>query len=805
MAAKPTYFIDPSGQVVEVPAEQAADAGSLGYVPASPEQAQDFQRQDRLAKKFGTPGQATIAGLEAFARTATFGASDVASRALGMPAEDLAAREQVNPGAVTAGTVTGVAVPLIAGFGGPSLAAKAGSGVTAAVEAALPEATSLAGRIATRAAAMGAGSAIEGAAYGAGQVVHEAALGDPNLTAQSALATIGMSALIGGGFGAAAGAAGGALSSLTKKAAESDIGAKLSTWLEDFEGERNIKAAGAVKQDITRAAKRKGEAGLKKIGRELADYDLVGPFSTPADTLERAESLLAQGQSEAQAVASAADASPRAVRVAWSDLRAKIEPDIMAGLKAKGSTVKAAEQVKGVLDDFDAAYAGAELAPGDLWKLRQDLDAAIGYRKNNIDPFQKAIAKPLKKVRDFVAEALEDGLEVAGQSKEAWAAANRKMEVALTAREFAEAGLRRAHGNNLVSLTEGLGTLGGVMDGGVGGGLVGGTAVAAARRYGSGLLGSAARGLRNLLDGGAAESAVAKTAEAIAAERAAGIESLASVATNAPETVAALSQLERANQAVANKINRATAMLVRGTSAAANVGRGEALAGVSHLFGDSADEAVASHQRRFAQIQQLSDDPERMQTTLEAHASDLHGHAPQTAQAMNVATARAVAFLRSKLPQPPQRGPLAPKWVPSQAEVARFNRYYEAVNKPTSILKQAAAGTLTKEAVEAVANVYPELYGKIQAALVEKMAAHPKGTPYKNKLMLSMLLGQDVDGTTSPSMILGNQRALTGPSNKGPMNTPGMPGALKPTSKGIGKVTVSSRLLTPMQASASRR
>src|SRR5206468_727699 len=100
--------------------------------------------------------------------------------------------------------------------------------------------------------------------------------------------------------------------------------------------------------------------------------------------------------------------------------------------------------------------------------------------------------------------------------------------------------------------------------------------------------------------------------------------------------------------------------------------------------------------------------------------------APNTAQALQVTSARGVAFLASKLPQNAGAGPLSQKWTPTRAETSKFNRYYEAVNRPTSILKQAAAGTLTPEAIEAVATVYPELYAKIRGAIVEKLAGSPK-------------------------------------------------------------------------------
>jgi hypothetical protein len=232
-----SYFVDPSGSVVELPSEQAKAAAEAGYTPASPEQAAEFARKDALAKEFGTGPQALMAGAEAFGRAATFGLSTGVQRALGADPARIAAREEVNPTEAAIGTIGGVGVPLlltggasaaaggargalagIAELSGPALAAKAGQAVTGAAARALPAGASAASQIASRAIAAGAGQAVEGALYGVGEVVNEAALGDPKLSAESALATLGLSAVLGGGVGAGLGVVEAAVPIAAKKA-----------------------------------------------------------------------------------------------------------------------------------------------------------------------------------------------------------------------------------------------------------------------------------------------------------------------------------------------------------------------------------------------------------------------------------------------------------------------------------------------------------------------------------------------------------------------------------------------------------
>jgi hypothetical protein len=266
-----------------------------------------------------------------------------------------------------------------------------------------------------------------------------------------------------------------------------------------------------------------------------------------------------------------------------------------------------------------------------------------------------------------------------------------------------------------------------------------------------------------------------------------------------PKGVAALAALERLGKSVASAIDSGASMLVRGSAKAAYVGRAEVSAGVARSFGADLDHATRTFQRRAREIQGLAQDPDQMHKALLAQNDGIEEHAPETAQALSVASARAVAFLAAKMPKAPQRGPLAPKWQPNQAEIAKWNRYYEAVQRPTSVLKQAAAGTLTPEAVEAVAVVYPELYARIQAALVDKIAGHSGAIPYPSRLMASLLMGQDLDGTAG---LTGKHRAaFAGPSGK----PSGMvPAPIRPTAGGASKITLSTRSLTPQQRAAQR-
>ena len=266
-----------------------------------------------------------------------------------------------------------------------------------------------------------------------------------------------------------------------------------------------------------------------------------------------------------------------------------------------------------------------------------------------------------------------------------------------------------------------------------------------------------------------------------------------SLAHRVDRGVAVLSALERSGQWVGSRIDRGVAAMLSDANVARTVGRSEAAAGIGRMFGVD-KQGPGAFERRMSEVNRLSD-PNTLHGALSQQTENVHEHAPNSAQAMAVASSRAVAFLRSKAPQPPQMGPLAGKWQASPSEIAKFHRYYEATNKPLSILKQASAGTLSPEAVEAVATVYPELMTKIRTQLLDKISGSRTPPSYRARMMTSMLLGSDTDGS-----LAGMQKMQSAYS---------MPAAHPQAPKGgagaLGKITLSNRLLTSQQATAQRK
>lgn len=271
------------------------------------------------------------------------------------------------------------------------------------------------------------------------------------------------------------------------------------------------------------------------------------------------------------------------------------------------------------------------------------------------------------------------------------------------------------------------------------------------------------------------------------------------------KTVAVLAALEKAGQTTSRLIDRGVSRVLssKAVRLSVAVGRAEAMAAISRSLPSKASQT--QFERRISEIQRLAGDPETMHRTLTQSVGSLDQHSPNVSQSLSITSARGIAFLASKIPPAPDAGLWSSDWKPSPAEIAKFNRYYEAVNRPLSILKQAAAGTLTAEAIEAVSAVYPELMMKIRASALEKAAGRKTAPPYHARQALATLLGQDVDGSMTPFAITANQASHAAPSSRSKENRaiPDLP-KLKPNIKGLSNISISKRALTPMQRSAQR-
>ena len=189
-------LVGPDGKIGSASRENAINLISQGY--KQPDKARQAQLLATAKHSTGVEQAKTFA--EGAAEGATFGLSAGVERAALGNAEEQINRREANPGTHMAGQMTGLVGSSLTGVGEGALLAKAGAAVAAKVAPKLG--ASVLGRVGTAAVRSG----IENAMFQSGDEAAKALVSDPNQTAETALAAVGMSALIGAGVGGGLGA-----------------------------------------------------------------------------------------------------------------------------------------------------------------------------------------------------------------------------------------------------------------------------------------------------------------------------------------------------------------------------------------------------------------------------------------------------------------------------------------------------------------------------------------------------------------------------------------------------------------------
>ncbi len=207
-----------------------------------------------------------------------------------------------------------------------------------------------------------------------------------------------------------------------------------------------------------------------------------------------------------------------------------------------------------------------------------------------------------------------------------------------------------------------------------------------------------------------------------------------------PETKAALTTVYEASKRVDGRLAAAAKRLVTASEKSQQVGRGMILAGVAQSFGQTPEQMRKEFDRRVASVRALANDPAHLASRLEPAFGDLHPHAPEVAAAGRDALIRSVKYLESQIPQPTRGGPLGPMVGPNLMQMMSFNRKWEAVNDPGQLLTQAAAGTLTKDAVDTVAATNRSYLTRARMAVLDAVAANGP-PPITQWPSINMLMG----------------------------------------------------------------
>jgi hypothetical protein len=220
-------------------------------------------------------------------------------------------------------------------------------------------------------------------------------------------------------------------------------------------------------------------------------------------------------------------------------------------------------------------------------------------------------------------------------------------------------------------------------------------------------------------------------------------------AASSPVTTAkTLAKLNKAMITVSDKVG-GVANVLTGTGAVA-VKTGEALG--SFATRKKLDEEYKKVERR---VRELAVDADALMDQQDAMLADMVDDAPTIADATKTVNATALQYLANVKPKPPANMPPMQllTWEPVDADKRKFLRITDAVMNPVETLELAGKGALLPEQIDALNTVYPSLMADVRSKLLERIEQTGK-VPEKHRMMVSMILGKDIDGRMQAAKIV---------------------------------------------------
>lgn len=677
---------------------------------------------------------------------ATLGASDVlATDIAGVPAERLREVRERKPVARTIGKVTGTVGTLL----GPAALPKAigkvlgvgGKAIVGAGEAAAKGAAKLgAGKVAQTAAR----GAAEGAVVGAGELASDIALEKKDLSAESLLATAGTGALLGAGFGSALGVAGVAVPKVGK------VAEKLTKKLKSTAKKSVESITNPVEASLyTLSSSAPGRLKIKeRLGKNVDDLPEYFRKDLQLETLDSVDNLLTKNQ---QALKTAGDdikvlsqqldnlTSSGQVPIARAEAYSNLLLRAQKTLDDLGPATKVNRAERRVINNYidDIATLAAKNEPfsfSEFDALRKQFAGKKFKGGGALESFEANFANNLRgEARDAIDAIAERASTVVPDLAQNLKSANKRYHIGATIDDYLVRASEKAP-----DITEPI-------------------------RFAIGLVRDTGR----------------------QAARNASI--IYNVADRTKGTIDTINKSIDSFFKVAN-IKPGRALQSAGNAALVNTGfalnkeNGKAPKTPKEAFNNISENINTLKTDENALIELLA------KRTKIAHQAD-----PALAMEMQSTIVRAVNFVNEKLPRSAVNpGVFQRPYEPSTLEMAKFNRYMQAIESPLTVLQELEDGTLTREHVEALQAVYPAIYRQVQVTAMEKIADKPD-LSYQKRLQMGILLDIPADSSLQTENLMQLQALISSPNASNAAQNNSVRAA------GVDKISMSSREATDVQ------
>lgn len=724
---------------------------------------------------------AEAGALEA-ASAASFGLSDQALVKSGLyTPEELREVRERSPIASTAGMVAGIAAPALA-TGGTSLAAKGiqavGAPVVGAIKAgaaaeriagsALNKLIADTGRrkLAKQVLKAGIAGAVEGGAFGLGEAIKEDALGKADLNAENIVASVGTGALLGGGAGGLFGAARAAVPAVARGVSPITNRVK-SSWAKIADPVEAAKELTGFTAKELRRIEKSNPTLLKELPEFYKSKLNLQTFDDVEQLAERADIFRAETGKKIGNIVKEVDTLSKAepeLLPTKAEVYSKIAKDLDSEFIAKykgvpgfKDQIKPVNQIK---QEFELlAKSPDKVSVEELHGLRQKMDELAFKTRSELTTYKSQAARS---ARTVLRGAIDDIANKVSLSTQNATQRNLLQELKQANRDFSvvsdvlEPLSRKAKKTSFVSFPD---------------------IVETAAGYSLGQeVGLLALGARRL------------------------------VRSDLRRNLAILADVQKQANAVQGRIGQAVETFF---DTAKKVTRPASLKVLlSSQFSKSQEKPKDNPKNRaeaFSNISnnlaKLTNDQDYMLERLAKSTGRIGMAAPNIAREVQTNLTKGVQFLQEKLPKSKNSVSTSifkREYEPSSMELAKFERYLQAVEAPLSVLDDLESGNLTREHVEALQVVYPQLYSSIRDAVLENVKNDSK-LSYNKKVQLGILLGASTDESMTPDSIRQLQENFI------QQDEPGQEAAVKPTVAGASKVDFSNRAMTVNQQVVGRR
>ena len=236
---------------------------------------------------------------------------------------------------------------------------------------------------------------------------------------------------------------------------------------------------------------------------------------------------------------------------------------------------------------------------------------------------------------------------------------------------------------------------------------------------------------------------------------------------------------------------------------AARRGRSELQAHSKNLFSQHKDHRIDSDDAHGDALGAHLDDLQANPSQALDVGGSLGEQAPAHAAALGAKTATAMNYFQGIKPKSQQFSPLDEPTPPSKSDIAHYRRQLAIAQKPQAVIQGMRDGTTSPDDLATLHAIYPKLAQTMQNQAGEALIdAKTNGTeiPYKQKMTLSMMLGQPLDSTMTQGAMMAIIQANGGAKseqNPAPQKGGKKSGATAATLKAIDKAD--NMALTPLQ------